>query len=168
MAFVSSVPALRVPASRSTSSSSRARVVPRAALNLKPGIPSGQDPRSGQSLRNYVPAPVETYDERGFAEILPKTWEGEVESIGAGDVEVAELATAGEIEVDGVASSAFVQYAAMMAEERKAALAKFDVEKQTETGRATCGPEAGKESVSNARDILVSGVKCVEYWGTQW
>lgn len=143
----------------------------RAELDLIPGIPPGEDARENAPLRYYVPRPVETYENRGFATILPKTWEGETQTIGV--VDLPALAKNDEkaaeeriVKVDAASTGAFVQFAQMMKDEREKEL---DMLKERNaaptTGRATCGEEEGKAFVSNYRPVLVDGVKAVEYWG---
>nr|ATG31124.1 LRC4 [Griffithsia pacifica]5Y6P_C1 Chain C1, LRC4 [Griffithsia pacifica]5Y6P_D1 Chain D1, LRC4 [Griffithsia pacifica] len=145
-------------------------LTPRAQADLPPpGIPSGQDPLDNAPLRHYVPRPVETYEDRGFATILPRTWEGETNTIGAGDIEPVtkeEVEESRKVPVDAASTGAFVEYARMMKEERAQALADQARRNSAPTsGRPTCGETEGTEFVSNARPILVDGVKVVEYWG---
>lgn len=145
------------------------RNTPTADLKLVPGVPPGEDARENAPMRYYVPRPAETYEKRGFSTILPKTWEGEIETIGVGDIPpITEesLEESKYVEVDSVANSAFVQYAQMMKAEREASLEKLKERNAVkQTGRATCGETEGRELVSNYSEILVDGVKAVEYWG---
>lgn len=135
-----------------------------AELQLIPGVPPGEDARDNAPLRDYVPRPVETYEKRGFATVLPKTWEGEVGTIGAPEAPL--LVEPEEEEVDSVSTGAFLEYAQMMKQEREEALRKQSERNSVEqTGRPTCGESEGREFVSNAQDILLDGVKVVEYWG---
>ena len=137
----------------------------RAELNLIPGVPPGEDARDNAPLRNYVPRPIETYDDRSFSTILPRTWEGEINTIGVSDI-TPETTKSKEIEVSIESTGAFVDYARMVKEEREQAL---EEQKKRSTlgytGRATCGESEGKAFVSNYRTILTEGVKVVEYWG---
>lgn len=145
------------------------RFTTRADLRLEPGIPSGQDPQENTPVRYYVPRPKETYENRGFATVLPRTWEGEVSTIGTGDVEAIEKASSDEkrkIAVTPASTGAFLEYAQMVKEDREKALAIQKERSELEqTGRPTCGEKEGKEFVSNYQTILVEGVKAVEYWG---
>mmetsp|Transcript_11454 Transcript_11454/g.20722 ORF Transcript_11454/g.20722 Transcript_11454/m.20722 type:complete len:184 (-) Transcript_11454:134-685(-) len=142
-----------------------------AAPKLTPGVPSGQSARNNQSLRQYVPAPVETYSNRSFSTILPKTWEGEVTTIGATDIGDALQVSKSETEaieaVTAQSTAGFVEYAAMMKDERMKMLETLKMKNAMESsssGRATCGESEGKKFVSNSRDVLRDGVVCVEYW----
>lgn len=141
----------------------------RAKLDLVPGIPPGEDARDNAPMRYYVPRPVETYDERSFATVLPRTWEGTTDTIGASDIAPItkeEVEQNRIVQVDAAATGAFVEYSQMVKLERQASLE--DLKKRSElgkTGRATCGEEEGKAFVSNYKTILVEGVKAVEYWG---
>lgn len=131
-------------------------------------MPPGEDARENAPLRYYVPRPVETYENRGFAKILPRTWEGETETIG-----IASMPTLPEdrerariIQVDNESTGAFLRFAQMVKEDREKELAELKIRNAIPmTGRATCGEEEGKEFVSNYRPVLVDGVKSVEYWG---
>jgi hypothetical protein len=158
-------------ASRSAQQPQVSQQTPRASLNLVPGIPPGEDPLENAPLRYYVPRPTEDYSQRGFATLLPQTWAGEAPTIGAFDID--QSLTKEKIEdakfepVDVASSGAFVDFARMMQEERKIALAKFD-KKEDIGGRPTCGESEGRGIVSNYRKELVEGVKCVEYWGTNY
>ncbi|PXF42297.1 hypothetical protein BWQ96_08016 [Gracilariopsis chorda] len=145
------------------------RFITRADLNLKPGIPSGQDPQENAPIRYYVPRPKENYDNRGFATVLPRNWEGEVSSIGAADITPVtkeSIEESRKVKVTPASTSAFLEYSQMVKEDREKALAiqkdRSEIEK---TGRATCGEEEGKAFVSNYQTVLVEGVKAVEYWG---
>lgn len=145
-------------------------LTPRAGLDLIPGVPPGEDARENAPLRDYVPRPVETYEDRGFATVLPQNWAGETSSIGVADVvdlvPVKEDAREALANVDAAATGAFVEYAQMMREERQAELDSLKERSGLgDTGRATCGEEEGKAFVSNYRTVLVDGVKAVEYWG---
>lgn len=145
--------------------------VPRASLGKlpSPGIPSGQDPLEGAPLRDYVPRPLETYDDRSFTDPIPQTWEGEITTIGVTDIEPVtkeSLEKARQVQVDNTSTSAFLEFSDTVRAERKAQLeaqaARNSVEQD---GRATCGEAEGREFVSNAIPIYYEGVKCVEYWG---
>lgn len=144
---------------------------PRAAIDElpPPGIPSGQDPLEGAPLRHYVARPAETYEDRGFATVLPRTWEGEVTTIGVDDIEPVtkeSIEEARKVPVDAAATGAFVEYSRLVKDERAAMLAaQAKRNSAPTTGRPTCGEEEGTEFVSNYQTILVEGVKCVEYWG---
>ncbi len=140
---------------------------PRAELDLPPGIPSGQDPLENAPLRHYVERPVETYENRSFSTVLPKNWAGETSSIGALDIPPMTKEAIEEerlIPVTAAETGAFLDYAAMMKEEREAQL-KRQAERNSAPmeGRATCGPDEGKQFVSN---YIEDSVQCVEYWGT--
>jgi hypothetical protein len=143
-------------------------VAPRAALNLVPGVPPGQDARDNAPMRYYVPRPLEDYSNRGFAYPLPKTWEGETATIGAADVPAGlteeSIAEAKLVPVDAKSTQAFLDYSRMVDSDRKAALAALQ-NPEPSVGRATCGETEGRGFVSNYRKELVFGVKCVEYWG---
>lgn len=138
-------------------------------MDLTPGIPSGQDPLDNAPLRSYVPRPLETYDDRGFATILPRTWEGETDTIGVSDIEPVtkeDLEEARQVEVDAASTGALVEYSMMVKDEREEMLAEQKRRSSLgQTGRATCGETEGKAFVSNYQTIQVDGVKCVEYWG---
>lgn len=142
----------------------------RCELSLIPGVPPGEDARENAPPDYYVPRPVETYENRGFAKVLPRTWEGEFETIGKPDIPTQteeEDEEADAIEVDSESTGAFVRFAQMVKEDREKELAQLEARNAApKTGRATCGEEEGKEFVSNYRPILVEGVKSVEYWGT--
>lgn len=142
---------------------------PRAELDLIPGVPPGEDARDNAPLRSYVPRPVETYEDRGFATILPKTWEGEIQTIGASDVPALTKELLEEqriVQVDMASTGAFLDYAQMVKEDRQNELdALKERNAAPTTGRATCGEVEGKAFVSNYRTVLVEGVKAVEYWG---
>ncbi len=116
-----------------------------------------------------MPRPVETYEERGFATILPKTWEGEIDTIGASDIPPLTKESVEEskfVEVDAVSTTAFLEYAQMMKAEREESLRRQEERRAIpQFGRATCGLSEGRETVSNYVEILVDGVKAVEYWG---
>lgn len=147
-----------------------APAAPRAQADLPPpGIPSGQDPLNGAPLRHYVTRPLETYDDRSFATILPRTWEGETTTIGVSDVEPVtkeQLEEARKVPVDAASTGAFVEFAAMMKDEREQQLAEQARRNALpKEGRPTCGKEEGTSLVSNYQPILIDGVKCVEYWG---
>lgn len=136
-------------------------------MDLIPGVPPGEDARDNQPLRYYVPRPKETYEKRGFATILPRTWEGEVTTIGADDVPglLADQPPT-EIEVDAESSGAFVEFAQMVKAEREQQLANLVARNAApKEGRPTCGEAEGTALVSNYRTVLVEGVKAVEYWG---
>lgn len=141
----------------------------RAELPLVPGVPPGEDVRDNAPLRYYVPRPVETYEDRGFATILPRTWEGETETVGASDIPPLtkeSIEESRQVPVDAAATGAFVAFSQMVKAEREAQLAELKARNAAPTsGRATCGEEEGKTYVSNYRTVLVDGVKCVEYWG---
>lgn len=143
--------------------------VTRAKLDLVPGVPPGEDPLENAPMRYYKPRPAEDYSDRGFATPLPRTWEGNTDTIGVSDIEPVteeELAKRGEIEVSVASSGAFLEFSDMVREERKQQLEELIARNTAPTtGRATCGEEEGKTFVSNYRTILVDGVKAVEYWG---
>lgn len=143
--------------------------VPTAELKLVPGVPPGEDARDNAPMRYYVPRPVETYGKRSFATKLPKTWEGEIETIGAGDIPplTKELLEESKyLPIDTVSTSAFLEFSQMVKDERAEAL-RLQAERNAapQTGRATCGLSEGREYVSNYVEMLVDGVKCTEYWG---
>mmetsp|Transcript_14316 Transcript_14316/g.38371 ORF Transcript_14316/g.38371 Transcript_14316/m.38371 type:complete len:159 (+) Transcript_14316:153-629(+) len=145
----------------------RSRKTALVCVKLVPGIPSGMNPRENQPLRSYVPAPVEDYSKRSFATVLPKTWEGEVPTVGAADNEGVTEESVKEskyVPESSVSNSAFVEYARMMQREREAAIAKLLSTKPVTEGRPTCGEQEGRMFVSNYNPVLVEGVKCVEYW----
>lgn len=141
----------------------------RAELPLIPGVPPGEDARDNAPLRHYVPRPIETYEDRGFSTILPRTWEGETETIGASDIPSLtkeDVEQSRIVQVDAAATGAFIDYAQMVKADREAQLKELLERNAAPTsGRATCGEEEGKAYVSNYRTVLVDGVKCVEYWG---
>lgn len=122
-------------------------------------------------MRSFVPRPVETYEERSFATELPKTWEGEVTTIGTTDLEdvpVEKLTPSGslEVSVDAASSSAFLEISDMLREERKESLRKLEEAAANPVGgRPTCGEEEGRGFISNFDTRYLDGVKCVEYWG---
>lgn len=120
-------------------------------------------------MRYFVPRPVETYDDRGFATILPRTWEGETNTIGASDIAPLTKESIEEsraIQVTAASTGAFVDYAQMVKSEREKELSDLAARSSLgQSGRATCGEEEGKAFVSNYRTVLVEGVKAVEYWG---
>lgn len=153
--------------------------------DLQPGVPSGQDARNSTPLRYYVPKPKETYEDRSFTKILPRTWEGEIDTIGAGDAAERErLSGQGQAktlpgqkegvvkyedrfaDVDKQSTNAFLKFNDMMREERKKDMERLKKMKMQELdGRATCGPEAGKEKVSNFReDLYLNPTDATEYW----
>lgn len=142
---------------------------PTAEIKLVPGVPPGEDARDNAPMRYYVPRPVETYDDRGFSTKLQKTWAGEVNTIGAGDIEPLTNEMVKESKLvpeDAESSGAFVEFAQMMKADREAALARQAARRDiAQPGRPTCGPNEGKDLVSNYVEILVDGVKAVEYWG---
>lgn len=171
MAFVSAAVGTPVRAAR-PAAASRTRPCSTSAatrMQTRPGLPPGEDARENAPMRYYVPVPVETYEKRSFATVLPKTWEGEVVTIGAPDVpEMTEesIAEAKLVPVTASSTAAFLEYSNSVKAEREAALAAFANGSATEqTGRATCGESEGREFVSNYNPTLVNGVKCVEYWG---
>lgn len=143
-----------------------ARRGPTAELDLPPGIPSGQDPLDNAPLRHFVQRPKETYENRAFSTILPKNWAGETSSIGALDIPPLtkeSIEEAKKIPVSAASTGAFLEFANMMKDERAAQLkAQAERNSQPTLGRATCGPDEGKQYVSN---YIVDDVKCVEYWG---
>ncbi|KAI0564781.1 hypothetical protein FGB62_23g29 [Gracilaria domingensis] len=145
------------------------RVVPRAELRLQPGIPSGQDPQENAPLRYYKPRPIETYEDRSFATVLPRNWAGENSSIGAADIPPLtkeSIEKSRQVEVTPESSSAFLEYSMMVKAEREQALEEQKKRSTLgKTGRATCGEAEGKAFVSNYQTVLVDGVKAVEYWG---
>lgn len=145
------------------------RTSPRAQLPLIPGVPPGEDARDNAPMRYFVPRPVETYDDRGFATILPRTWEGETNTIGASDIAPLTKESIEEsraIQVTAASTGAFVDYAQMVKSEREKELSDLAARSSLgQSGRATCGEEEGKAFVSNYRTVLVEGVKAVEYWG---
>jgi len=97
-------------------------------MQTRPGLPPGEDARENAPLRYYVPVPVETYEKRSFATVLPKTWEGEVVTIGAPDVpELTEesIAESKLVPLSASSTAAFLEYNAMVKAERKAALAAY-------------------------------------------
>lgn len=170
MAFVSAAVGTPLRAAR-PAAASRTRPASTSAatrMQTRPGLPPGEDARENAPLRYYVPVPVETYEKRSFATVLPKTWEGEVVTIGTSDVpEMTKesIAEAKLVPVSAASTAAFLEYSNMVKAEREAALAAFDAPAPEQTGRATCGESEGREFVSNYNPMLVQGVKCVEYWG---
>ena len=133
-------------------------------------MPPGEDVRDNAPLRDYVPRPVETYEQRGFATVLPRNWAGETSSIGVADVAdlvpVREDALQALANVDAASTGAFVEYTRSVRKDREMQLdALKERNAMPTTGRATCGEEEGKAFVSNYRTVLVEGVKAVEYWG---
>lgn len=124
---------------------------PRAAMDLIPGVPPGEDARNNAPLRYYVPRPKEDYSERGFATLLPETWSGETGTIGVADIDQSitkeSIEAAKILPEDSASKGALGDYARMMAEDRAAALAKFDTPVDN-PGRATCGESEGKKYVS--------------------
>lgn len=143
------------------------RRAPRAGLDLVPGIPPGEDARENAPLRYYVPRPAENYAERSFATPLPVTWAGDVGTIGAADIDQGltkeGIEESKRVPIDAASTGALGDYARMMADERRAALSKFD-EKVDVPGRATCGESEGKRFVSNYRPELLNGTGWGEYW----
>lgn len=122
----------------------------RAALDLVPGIPPGEDARENAPLRYYVPRPKEDYSERSFATPLPVTWAGEVGTIGAADIPPMTKESIAESKLvpeDAASTGAFGDFARLMADERAAALASFDTP-DPNPGRATCGESEGRAYVS--------------------
>ena len=97
------------------------------------------------------------YEGRSFAEVLPKSWAGDMPSVGAWNEWLPKEEPLTEEQV-----KAFSDYNNMVAAERAAAMAAKSAAAAVE-GRPTCGEEGGK-FVSNSNPVLVSGVKCVEYW----
>lgn len=133
-----------------------------------PGLPSGINYQDGSSIQSYSPQPEETYEKRGFTTVLPRTWEGEVTSIGVIDVqtEVEEAAQKTLPAVDDESSSAFSEFARLMKEERENSLAEQARLNSVEmSGRPTCGESEGREYVSNFQPVKLESTKCVEYWG---
>lgn len=133
-----------------------------------PGLPSNVDFQDGSPVQSYVPQPEETYEKRGFTTLLPRTWAGEVTSIGVIDVqeEEEEAAEGTIIPVDPDSSAAFSEFSRIMKEDRENALAEQARLNSTEmSGRATCGESEGRENVSNFQPIKLESTKCVEYWG---
>eukprot|EP00168_Porphyra_purpurea_P021288 TRINITY_DN940_c0_g1_i10.p2 TRINITY_DN940_c0_g1~~TRINITY_DN940_c0_g1_i10.p2 ORF type:complete len:188 (-),score=60.49 TRINITY_DN940_c0_g1_i10:527-1090(-) len=171
MAFISAAVGTPLRAARPAAASRTRPAAASAATRMqtRPGLPPGEDARENAPLRYYVPVPVETYEKRSFATVLPKTWEGEVVTIGAPDVpEMTEesIAEAKLVPLSASSTAAFLEYSNLVKEDRKAALAALAAGSETEqTGRATCGDSEGREYVSNSNPILVQGVKCIEYWG---
>lgn len=97
-------------------------------MQTRPGLPPGEDARENAPLRYYVPVPVETYADRSFATVLPKTWEGEVVTIGAPDVpQMTEesIAEAKLVPLSAVSTAAFLEYSQSVKAEREAALAAY-------------------------------------------
>lgn len=97
-------------------------------MQTRPGLPPGEDARENAPMRYYVPVPVETYEKRSFATVLPKTWEGEVVTIGAPDVpEMTEesIAEAKLVPVTASSTAAFLEYSNSVKAEREAALAAY-------------------------------------------
>ncbi|GAB0492830.1 hypothetical protein MMPV_004100 [Pyropia vietnamensis] len=171
MAFVSAAVGTPLRAGRPVAASRTRPANTSAATRMqtRPGLPPGEDARENAPLRYYVPVPVETYEKRSFATILPKTWEGEVVTIGAPDVPEMTKESIAEsklVPVSAASTAAFLEYSNSVKAEREAALAAFASGSGVEqTGRATCGESEGREYVSNYNPKLVQGVKCVEYWG---
>lgn len=166
-AFAASLPlALSSPTSSLSSSRPTFRTA-RAALDLIPGVPPGEDARDNSPMRSYVPRPAEDYSKRSFATPLPLTWAGETGTIGVADIDqsmTAESIAAPKYLPDDIASKgALGDYALLVADERRAALAKFD-EPQVVEGRATCGESEGRKYVSNYNPLLISGTGWGEYW----
>lgn len=71
------------------------------------------------------------------------------------------------VEVDGKSSEAFLEYGRLMKEEREKSLKMLE-RKVVLEGRATCGPEEGKEKVSNFNeDLFIRPIYSLEYWNKQ-
>lgn len=130
MAFVSAAVGTPVRAAR-PAAASRTRPCSTSAatrMQTRPGLPPGEDARENAPMRYYVPVPVETYEKRSFATVLPKTWEGEVVTIGAPDVpEMTEesIAEAKLVPVTASSTAAFLEYSNSVKAEREAALAAY-------------------------------------------
>lgn len=133
-----------------------------------PGLPSNVDIQDGSPIQSYVPKPEETYEKRGFTTLLPRTWAGEITTIGVTDIQAEEEEAAEKSlpPVDPEASSAFSEFSRIMKEDRENALAEQARFNSVEmSGRATCGESEGRERVSNFPPIKLESTKCVEYWG---
>lgn len=130
MAFVSAAVGTPLRAAR-PAAASRTRPASTSAatrMQTRPGLPPGEDARENAPLRYYVPVPVETYEKRSFATVLPKTWEGEVVTIGTSDVpEMTKesIAEAKLVPVSAASTAAFLEYSNMVKAEREAALAAY-------------------------------------------
>lgn len=130
MAFVSAAVGTPLRAAR-PAAASRTRPASTSAatrMQTRPGLPPGEDARENAPLRYYVPVPVETYEKRSFATVLPKTWEGEVVTIGTPDVpEMTKesIAEAKLVPVTAASTAAFLEYSNMVKAEREAALAAY-------------------------------------------
>lgn len=168
-AFAASLPLALSPPAPCLSSSRPTFRTARAALDLIPGVPPGEDVRDNAPMRSYVPRPVEDYSKRGFATPLPLTWAGETGTIGVADIdqsltaESVAAAAANILPEDAASKGALGDYARLVADDRRAALAKFD-EPQVVEGRATCGESEGRKYVSNYNPKLISGTGWGEYW----
>lgn len=129
-AFINPAPLTRLPVNKQLSTTARKRAVvprlpPRAELSLEPGIPSGIDPQDNCPPEYYKPRPRDSYKDRSFTTVLPRNWEGVETSIGGSDVDsILELRkdTGPNIVVPPEADTAFLNYSAMMAQERRDAL----------------------------------------------
>lgn len=147
----------------------------RAALDLIPFKAS--EPEKAEEAPKTADAsePESPFKNRSFTTVLPKTFEGETGSVGSGDVSVLtreDLPEREEIKLstllpdDDVSKGALAEFAQMVRSERAASLAALKARNElVGTGRATCGEDEGKETISNSREVLVDGVKAVEYWG---
>jgi len=130
MAFISAAVGTPLRAARPAAASRTRPAASSAATRMqtRPGLPPGEDARENAPLRYYVPVPVETYEKRSFATVLPKTWEGEVVTIGAPDVpELTEesIAESKLVPLSASSTAAFLEYSNMVKAERKAALAAY-------------------------------------------
>lgn len=130
MAFVTAAVGTSLRAAR-PAAASRTRPCGTSAatrMQTRPGLPPGEDARENAPLRYYVPVPVETYEKRSFATVLPKTWEGEVVTIGTPDVpEMTKesIAEAKLVPVSAASTAAFLEYSNSVKAEREAALAAY-------------------------------------------
>lgn len=130
MAFVSASVGTPLRAGRSVAASRTRPAGTSAATRMqtRPGLPPGEDARENAPLRYYVPVPVETYEKRSFATVLPKTWEGEVVTIGAPDVPEMTKESIAEsklVPVSAASTAAFLEYSNSVKAEREAALAAY-------------------------------------------
>lgn len=172
LAFTGALPLARP--SRATAPALCPRRGPRAALDLIPGVPPGEDARENAPLRYYVPRPAEDYSDRSFATPLPVTWAGETGTIGVADVDQSlteeKIAESKRVPVDAASTGALAAYARMVADERRAALEKFN-EPVEVGGRPTCGESEGRGIVSNYNPALLNGTDWAEQgkgWGEYW
>lgn len=172
LAFAGALPLAR--STRGAAPALSPRRAPTAALDLVPGIPPGEDARENAPLRYYVPRPAEDYSDRSFSTPLPVTWAGETGTIGVADVDQSltaeKIAESKLVPEDAASTGALAEYARMVAEDRRAALAKFQ-EKVEVGGRPTCGESEGRGIVSNYRPELLNGTDWAEQgkgWGEYW